>query len=103
MVTAPTMTVRIAMTIATIGRLIKNLDTSVALHERLGIHLHAGSDVLGPLGNDAPTRLQSFADYPHRSHLVADLDLLNAHRVLVVEYGDLVAALQLRHSALGDN
>src|SRR5580704_13380391 len=101
-VTAPTITVRIAITIATMGRLIKNLDISVALHERPGAHLHAGFDVLGALGNDALTGLQSFADYPHGSHLVADFDLLNAHRVLVVQHGNLMAALQFRHSALGD-
>src|SRR5271165_2049366 len=49
-VIAPTITVKIAMTIATIGRLIKNLDMSVALHERLRAHLHTGLDVLGAFG-----------------------------------------------------
>src|ERR1700722_9864561 len=101
-VTAPTITVKIAMTIATMGRLIKNLDISVALHERLRAHLRAGPDVLGALGNDALPRFQSLTHHPHRSHLVVDLHLLDAHRVLVVKDGDLIATLQLRHSALGD-
>src|SRR5580692_10920501 len=57
MVTAPTITVNIAMTIATIGRRMKNLDISVALRERLRVYLHAGTNVLDSLCNYALIRL----------------------------------------------
>src|SRR3984957_21254462 len=57
--TAPTITVRIAITIATIGRLMKNFDISVALHERFRVDLHIGTNLLDGLGHHTPARLQS--------------------------------------------
>src|ERR1700730_14177065 len=92
MVTAPTITIRIEMTIATMGRLMKNLDISVSLHERLGADSHARTSALDAFGNYALTRRQSFADHPHRSDLAPGLDLLNAYRIVVVQHGDLIRA-----------
>src|SRR5580692_2793836 len=62
MVTAPTITVNIAMTIATIGRRMKNLDISIGssyhrFREDLGVDLHTRTSVLNAFGNDALTRL----------------------------------------------
>src|SRR5271155_1554874 len=56
-VTTPTITVRIAITMATIGRLMKNLDISVALHERLRTDLHAGTSLPDALGHHSLARL----------------------------------------------
>src|ERR1700732_2928090 len=98
--TAPTMTVRIAITIATIGRLIKNLDISVALHERFRVNLHAGTNLLDALGHHTLARLQSVGDDPHGSDLVAELHCLNCHLVGAVYHGDLISALEFYNSAL---
>src|SRR5208283_4644067 len=61
--TAPTMTVRIAMTIATIGRLMKNFDTARLLgglrrRIRHGVHQRAVPDLLDPVGHDPVAGLQ---------------------------------------------
>src|SRR5580658_1953995 len=95
-VTAPMITVRIAMTMATMGRLMKNLDISLGLHERLHADFDSGTNLLGPLDNHALARFQPIADHPHRADSIANFDRLNAHRVFVVNDGHLIAALQLR-------
>src|SRR5271156_5285400 len=57
--TAPTITIRIAMTIATMGRLMKNCDISFPpcffsrVAERLWGHAHTGSCLLGARDNHA--------------------------------------------------
>ena len=100
MVTAPTITVRIAITIATIGRLMKNLDISVALHERLGVDFHAGTSFLYPLGHHTFSRLQPFGHDPHRANPFAHLYCPDADRIRTVHNSHLIAALQFRHRAL---
>src|SRR5580658_10148722 len=104
MVTAPTMTVRIAMTIATIGRLMKNLDILIGspdFDECFRVHQRAGANVLAAFGDDTLARLQPVSDYPHGSDLLADFDLPDAHCVFVVCHGYLISALQFCNGALG--
>src|SRR5258707_923816 len=99
-VTAPTITVRIEMTIATIGRLMKNLDISVSLQERLRADLRAGTSLLDSFGHHALAHLQSFDHDPHRADPIAEFHGPNADRICIVHHGDLIAALLFRHSAL---
>src|SRR6266853_4792174 len=107
-VTAPTITVRIAMTIATIGRLMKNFDISPAsllfrrLVERPGVHTRTENSLLDALHNHSLARFQPIADHPHRPGLVADLDCLDTHRVVAIYCGHLIAALLFRDGRLRD-
>src|SRR5271154_950713 len=69
--TMPAMTIKIEITIATIGRLIKNLDMSVALGRRPNdIRLRANRctfpDLHEALNNDLFSRLQPLCDDPIR-------------------------------------
>ena len=73
MVTAPTITIRIEITIATMGRLMKNLDmavTSLPFPPRprngFGFTTMPGPNLLHALGDHAFARLQSFVDDPLR-------------------------------------
>src|SRR5690242_18845968 len=70
--TAPMITVRIAMTIATMGRLIKNLDIGSPRLERLRIYDHAGPNLLQPFDDDALARLYAIANDPLMSDGVAE-------------------------------
>src|SRR5215469_13935640 len=99
----PTMTMRMAITIATIGRLIKNLDIELfpfwlrvgLRHEGLGLHLHSRTHFLRALGDDAFAGFQTFRNDPLAADRIADFDGLNAHFVLAIHNRDLIAALQL--------
>src|ERR1035438_8905219 len=76
--TAPTMTVMIAMTIATIGRLMKNFDTARLLgglrcRKRDGVHRRAVPDLLDPVGHNPVARVQSGFDHHHVADLHARL------------------------------
>src|SRR5580693_5486103 len=90
--TAPTITVRIAITIATIGRLMKNLDISVALREWLRVDLKAGTSLLDALGHHTLTRLQSIGHDRHRADPVAQFHCPNCNLVCTVYYGHLISA-----------
>src|ERR1043165_6622164 len=76
----PPMTVTIAITIATIGLLIKNLDIIcvicgylvVGSHVRDGFHLHPRSDFHGAFGDYRFARPESIDDHPHRATALAD-------------------------------
>src|SRR5579871_283341 len=91
--TPPTINVMMAMTIATMGRLMKNLDMLVALHKRLRADFHAGTHLLRALGHYALACLESFGYDPHGSDLSADFHLANVHGVGVVHNDHLIAAL----------
>src|SRR6267378_2304617 len=106
MLIAPTITMTMEMTMATMGRLIKNFDMVLPSltfdGKRLGVHLHAWTYLLYALGNHAFASFQSVQDNPLGADPVAHLNRPDAHFVLVVQCRDLIAALQLRHSALRD-
>src|ERR1700722_1292090 len=105
--TAPTITVRIAITMATIGRLIKKFDmvvSSVAWPRRLArrfrFYMHAGTNLLNPVDDHALARIQPVANHPQRANLVANVDRFNAHSVVAIHSGHLIGALQLGNSLL---
>src|SRR5437879_2415390 len=93
MVIAPTKTRRIEITMATMGRLIKNFDIglpSLACRSKwLGVHLHAGAHFLHALGHHAFAGAQSFLNDPQAAYAVADLDGPDAYFVLAVHHGHL--------------
>src|SRR5258705_13337769 len=95
--TAPAITKRMAMTIATIGLPMKNLDTvALSLHwcrrggrgrrVRLRVHHDAVLDLLQALGHDTFARFQPLGNDPETVHLLAHLD--RAERDLVVRSDD---------------
>src|SRR5215510_8619397 len=120
--TAPAMVMRIAMTIATIGRRMKNsaMDCPLPLGLFGGLRLgcfalgsfprrrrslrrvdgHSGSDPLQPLHDDLVSGLQALLDDPHVPVDRAGLDDLDRDLVVRPDDRDLVAALELRHRAL---
>src|SRR5439155_3259604 len=106
MVTAPTITVRIAITMATMGRLMKNLDIRVTLPSPSPLRQTASDSparldgLSARLGNNPFARVQPFLNDPQAAHAVADLDGPDAYFVLTVHHGDLIAALEFRHRAL---
>src|SRR5579863_251059 len=92
---------------ATIGRLIKKLDMASPLVARQGrlarrfrFHMHARTDLLNPIDDHALTRIQPIPNHPGEPNLVANVDRLNAHGVVTINSGDLIAALQLGHGLL---
>src|SRR5258708_19568631 len=99
-VTAPTTTIRIEMTMATMGRLMKNFDMSFSPclircdAVRLRIHCRARSGLLYALDDHALAGLQAFPHHPHRADLVTDRDRLNADLIRAVQNGHLIAALE---------
>src|SRR5262245_19616425 len=103
MVNEPTSTRTIDMTIATIGRLMKNFDMTLpacSSHEWLGIHLCPGPDLLNSFSHYAFAQLQPFRDDPLTADVIGHLDGSNADLVVGAYNGDLVRALQFRNCAL---
>ena len=100
----PTITMTMEITMATIGRLIKNFDIGLPslrlFGKRLGVHLHARTQLLHSFDNHALALLQPVRNNPLRAHTVANFDRSNAHFVFAVHNRNLVAALQLRNRAL---
>src|ERR1700674_957073 len=96
-VIVPRITVTNEITIATIGRLMKNLDIrliSLGLcGKRLGVHLHARPHLLHALGNHAFARLQPLRNDPLGSNAVAHWDRPYAPLVLAVHNGYLISPL----------
>src|SRR5918998_6453318 len=109
---SPAMTVTMAMTIATMGRLMKKFEMFIrpslrrrcgrSVRVRLRVDRRAGSDFLRALCDDRLARLQALLDDPHRLDALADLDGAEADLVVAAHDGDLIAALQLRDGALRD-
>jgi hypothetical protein len=87
------------ITMATMGRLMKNFDIGLpplaVRGERLRIHLHARTYLLHAFGNRTFALLQSVSDNPIGADTVADRDRPNAHSIVAAYNGDLVPALQL--------
>src|ERR1700735_4531686 len=112
--TAPELTKKIAITIATMGWLMKNFDIVLALaagsgwrlgRRRLwGHHLRLSldpvRDFLQALGDDALAHRHSLVDNPEVAHLLADLHHAQRNLVVRADHADLVLALSLEHGAL---
>src|SRR5271163_3572274 len=88
MVMAPTSTMMMAITIATMGRLMKNFDIWLIplrlCGKRFGVYQHARAHLLHALGNHTFARFQPFRNNPLRPDVVAHLDCPDAHLVLAI-------------------
>src|SRR5579863_4345866 len=106
-VKVPTSTRTMEITIATIGRLMKNFDMRLfilCLHaKRLGVHLDAGSHLLKAFGDNSFAWIQPLRNNPAGSNTVTDRNGSNAHFVVGTYDGNLVTSLKLRHRALRNN
>ena len=104
MVTAPTITIRMAITMATIGRLMKKLDMSqlpFAIESAVfGFHNSAISYLLKTFDDDEFSRFYAALNDPHRANTIANLDGSQVHLVIAVYHRALVGSLQFRHRAL---
>src|SRR5579864_2262144 len=105
MVSAPTSTKTMEITMATMGRLIKNFDIGLlSLRQRakrLGVHLHTRAYFLHTFGNHVLATLQSVRNHPLVADSIADSDGSDAYFVVVAHYRNLIAALQFGNSTLG--
>src|SRR5215475_1095240 len=100
----PTITVRMAMTIATIGRLMKNFAMeSVGLAAR-GVRFrgydHAITHCLRSLGHDLIARLQTVINDPHAPLSFSHLNRADGDRIARLKDRQLVASLEFGHRAL---
>src|SRR5262249_47699185 len=122
--TKPRSTIRMEMTIATMGRLMKNFDmiwvglprlllfgglrrrvrcrrgASLFSRERHWIHRRALTHLLHPFGHDALSRFHVAGDHPIRADLFAGLYRADADFVVRADDGDEIAALHVGHGAL---
>src|SRR5579859_2085073 len=89
------MTVRIAITMATMGRLMKNRDMALFPLERLRVDDRPRSNLLQSLDNHAFARFYAVADDPLFSDCVAQSGHSNRDSVGAIHHGDLVSALQV--------
>src|SRR5690242_1304182 len=96
MATTPTITMRMAITIATMGRLIKNFDMLGALR----INCHSISDFGNSFGHDAVARAHTAFDDPHFAHALANLHRADRDAVIRADNGYLIASLQFVHRTL---
>src|ERR1700732_3509538 len=71
-------------------------------HKWLGLHGRAGAKSLLPLCDDTFTWLQSVLDNPLRPNPVANLDRPDGDLVVPADNINLIAALQLGDSSLGN-
>src|SRR5208283_2702003 len=114
-ITAPAMTKKMAITIATIGWLMKNLDIALALTawsyrcrgrrcggRSHGSHLHPIAHLLQSFGDDAFAGRDPRLDDSKAAHLLADDDCAHRHLVVRTHDRDLVLPLGLKNGVLRD-
>src|SRR5579864_1977323 len=109
-VSVPTNTMTMEITMATIGRLMKNFDMghpslsirrSLALgHEWLGIHAHTAAHSLHSFSNDSVSWIEPARDDPSVINPVGHSDRSNVNFVVGANDRNLVAPLQFRHGPL---
>src|SRR5262245_46880102 len=101
--TTPRMTMRIEITMATIGRLMKNFDMIRLLRRaRLSrqADLLAGAHPVAAFDDDPLSRLQPLGHDPERAEARTDLDGADVDGVVGFHDGDLVHALDVLDGAL---
>src|SRR5438067_11554677 len=106
--TRPTITMRMEITMATMGRLMKNL-AMVGLFRGAGCcgragldpDLLAGARSIDALDDDPLAGLQPLRDDPERAHARVDLDGADVDRVAGPDHRDLMDSLQILDGALG--
>src|ERR1700756_1052008 len=109
-VSAPTSTMTMDITMATMGRLMKNFDMGhgslsirrslVLGHEWLGIHAHPTAHSLNSFNHDFVSWIEPARDDPSVINPVAHSDRSNVNFIVGANHSNLVAALQFRHCAL---
>src|SRR5271168_853503 len=96
-VSAPTITMTMEITMATMGRLMKNFDMGLFTlrfrAERLGVHPHARAHLLDSFRNHAFAWLQPFVNNPLRARALAGRDRPDGHDVLRVHDSHLITPL----------
>src|SRR4051812_7691427 len=101
--TRPASTGTIAITIATIGRRMKNRDTRLLSfgrrREGLGVH-HRAVGNRWTFDNDAAARIESAFDDPTRAHALSDFDAAGGHLVVRADHAKLIGILQFVHRTL---
>jgi hypothetical protein len=89
----------IEITMATMGRLMKNFDIELPSRsvrgKWFGVYLQSGTHFLYSLGDYAVAGLESLRNHPLVADTVADFDRPDVYLVVVVHSRDLIAALQL--------
>src|SRR5277367_561234 len=104
MVRVPTSTSTIEITMATMGRLMKNFDIELPSRcfrgKRLGVHLHARAHLLYTLSDHSFAWLESVRNHPLVVDTVTDRDRSNVDFVVAVHRRDLISTLQLRDCSL---
>src|SRR5882672_5017371 len=105
METTPTITVMMAMTIATIGRSTKNLATRSApvLCEGPGRDDTALSDGRGRADDDFLAGFDAVLDDLQVADAIPDGDRSHDHLVVHAEHSDLITALKIRDCPLGND
>src|SRR5258708_37340207 len=101
--TRPMITMRMEMTIATIGRLMKNLAMALARPlglDQCGLDLLAGFHSVDSLDDDPLARLQPLLDDPEGADALSDLDLPKVHCLLGSDHRDQVHALLVQDGPL---
>src|SRR6185369_6322717 len=114
--TSPTMTVMMAMTMATIGRLMKKRYMALppaafgcgarpgsragGQAERPRLNRHPLFHLLHTFGDHHLARLEARLDFPKRSHPLARLYHAQLHLVVGAQHRQLVAPLQFQQAAL---
>src|ERR1700729_364307 len=111
-VSAPTSTMTMEITMATMGRLMKNFDMGhpslsirrplVLGQEWLGIHAHTTAHPLNSFNHDSVSGIEPVSDDPSVINPVAHRDRSNVNFVVCANDGNLVATLQLRDCPLGN-
>src|SRR6267143_5859508 len=105
MVTAPTITIRMAITIATIGRLMKNFDIAQfpSAARMCGFGCNEGSvpEFLQSVDYNLLTRLEAFVNNPHRPDRLPGLHGAHTNFAIAADHCYLITSLRLRDCALG--
>src|SRR5215467_3722209 len=99
----PMITMRMAMTIATIGRRIKKFAMLFRLFrglEWLGVDRSAFFHLLKSFNNHALRRLDTFLNDPHVSHSLADLHRADAGLVFRGHHCNLISTLRFDYGPL---
>src|ERR1700693_1694702 len=106
METDPMITIRMAITIATMGRLMKNLDIKLFPAHfrrrcvRLRAHGHSGTHLLYAFRHHALSRFYSLVDNPQRANPIAGFHVADFDFVIARDHRNLICALQFGNSAL---
>src|SRR5580693_4148223 len=104
MVSEPTSTRTIEITMATMGRLMKNLDIQLPplrfRREWRGVHLHTRPHLLNSFGHDGIAFVQTVRNHPLVTREIPNFDRADADLISPIHNRYLVASLQLRHRAL---